>query len=94
MDPTAEPDEAFHLLIGEYDMNKRVFETINSRVTMLISLANSVRRHEGKDVRIEVSHSGVCTSSLARKIPEVRVKRITFPLEGKLYVHLGNASGM
>jgi hypothetical protein len=78
------------LLIGEYGTNKRVFETINSQVTMLISLANSVRWYEGKDIRIELSLSG----SLAWEIPEVRIKRIAFSTEGKPYVHLENACGV
>jgi hypothetical protein len=51
-------------------------------------------RNKQKTIRVEIQDCSVSTSCLTRKIVEVDVKGITFPLKSKLYIHLGNPSGM
>jgi hypothetical protein len=51
-------------------------------------------RNEQKNVWVEIQDLSVSTSGLTRKIAEVDVKGITFPTQGKLYIHLRNTSGM
>jgi hypothetical protein len=56
--------------------------------------AHNIGRNKQKNIRVEIQDRSMSTSGLTGKILEVDVKRIAFPTQGKLDVHLGNSGSM